>query len=144
SPVAARTPSPPVPCSCSPSTSTPDLRPAAGRLISERPNRNHPGRAGVYPPVPSPTWRDKHMSTRSTGQAVMRVLRQTVDNLDAQRDQLRDAIERDHPSRIPGIYPGTDRTNPDHERAHRDLRDVFADIAAARGALVDAHNGLRD
>lgn len=84
-------------------------------------------------------------STRNTGLGVMTTLRQIVQNLDAQRDQLTAAIERDYPSTVPGIYPGANpRTNPDHERTHRDLAPVFADIASAREHLVLAHNSLRD
>jgi len=73
------------------------------------------------------------MSTRNTGLGVMNAMRQIVGNLDSQRDQLTAAIERDYPS-------GT----PEHEQTHRDLVNVFAEIAHAREALVDAHNLLRD
>lgn len=85
------------------------------------------------------------ISTIATGRGVMTTLRQIVDNLDAQRAQLHAAIVRDYPARVPGIYPGTiGRSNPERERIRRDLEPIFADIAAARGALVDAHNALRD
>ena len=73
------------------------------------------------------------MSTRSTGMGVMTTLRQIVYNLDSQRDQLTAAIERDYPT-------GT----PEHDRTHRDLANVFLEIAHARESLVDAHNQLRD
>ena len=73
------------------------------------------------------------LATRNTGLGVMNTLRQTVGNLDAQRDQLMAAIERDHPS-------GT----PEHEQIHRDLVDFFGELAQAREHLVQAHNDLRD
>lgn len=72
-------------------------------------------------------------STHNTGLGTLTALRQICWNLDAQRDQLLEAIERDHPSGTPG-----------HEQAHRELIDVFTEIAHAREHLVDAHNLLRD
>jgi hypothetical protein len=63
----------------------------------------------------------------------MRVLRQTIDNLDAQRDQLMAAIERDH-------LAGTLENN----QIHHDLLFTFTEIGKAREHLVDAHNLLRD
>jgi hypothetical protein len=84
------------------------------------------------------------MSLNSTGQAVMTVLRQTVDNLDAQRDQLHAAIVRDYPAPNSPDNPEPDTHRELRHRIQRDLEPIFADIAAARGALVDAHNALRD
>ncbi len=85
------------------------------------------------------------MSYISTGQAVMKVIQQSVYNLDAQVDQLVGAIERDQPRRNAGIYPGTTgRDNPEHERIHAALVPFFAEVAKAREHLVTAHNQLRD
>lgn len=96
------------------------------------------------------------MSYLTTGQAVMTVLKQTVYNLDVQRDQLVESIERDYDTaEIRAQQPSTEteaRLIAEHlasveaakEQIHRDLYNVFAEIARAREHLVDAHNLLRD
>ncbi len=81
----------------------------------------------------------------------MNVLRQTVDNLDAQRDQLVAAIERDYPATSEFCsacqsYLGFGHPTSGHrfdcprDQAHRNL----VPFAQACEHLVDAHNLLRD
>jgi hypothetical protein len=97
------------------------------------------------------------MSYTSTGGAIMTVLKQTVYNLDAQRDQLVAAIERDYPrgddigtgSNIVEAYADShpepsDIRNQKREQIHRDLLFFFSELAQAREHLVQAHNELRD
>lgn len=95
-------------------------------------------------------------NTRNTGLGIMTTLRQIVDNLDAQRDQLVAAIERDYNvdeilAQTPSIEfeVGLIREHVEavivaKEQIHRDLVPFFTEIAHAREALVDAHNYLRD
>jgi hypothetical protein len=79
-----------------------------------------------------------------TGNAILNTLRQMVGNLDSQRDQLVDAIERDYPRPSAPDNPEPDTHRERREQIHRDLVPFFTEIAHAREALVDAHNLLRD
>lgn len=75
------------------------------------------------------------MSTTATGHGVMTTLKQTVANLDSQRDQLMAAIERDYPRVTAPVS---------HNLKHDELHDFFTELARAREHLVTAHNLLRD
>lgn len=83
-------------------------------------------------------------STTYTGLGIMNTLRQIVNNLDSQRDQLVDAIERDYPTPTSPDNPEPDTHRIRREQIHSDLRLFFSEVAIAREALVIAHNDLRD